>query len=221
VRHAWHIRLADPAGNLVPLGIQPNPEMDRGFANQNRFQIAFDAVRDKADEQPVDAGLDFAVQAGLEFAGGMRVIATWRVRFLPLVRPSVELRALETGQSIPTVEGCDVVLTGSDGEAERPGCDRDLSVLPPAPTKVAPATPLQIVMDGWWVTDIVVNCGSQSDRVFSARSEPGCMGEPEEMPFPAPTAGDWTLAVALCAHGGPPFESSRICGTWYASIDTR
>jgi len=85
---AWHIRLADPTGNLVPLEIQPNPGMDAGFANQNRFQIAFDRVRDKVDEQEVEAGLDFAVQAGLDFAGGIGVIATWRVRFpIPAQRP--------------------------------------------------------------------------------------------------------------------------------------
>ena len=47
------------------------------------------------------------------------------------------------------------------------------------------------------------------------------MSVPDGTTFYAPRPGDWTLALAACAIGLTQFASNRICGTWYASVDTR
>ena len=210
---AWHIRLAVDDGVRIPVAIQSNPSLDPAIALRNRFQLAFGDERNVPGEHHLEAGLDFP--------GSLRVVATWPIRFLPIVRPRATLLVIETGRSIDMVEGCDVVLTLRNGDEQRPGCDRDLSTLPGPPTKLAEGTALEVEIAGWSVTDMVVNCGSQSDRVFTATPGARCIPVASGTGFSAPTPGNWTLAVAACAVGYTQFASNRICGTWYASIDTR
>lgn len=210
---AWHIRLAIGDGILVPVAIQANPSLDPAFAQQNRFELSFGEERDVPGDHRLEAAFDFT--------GGLGLVASWPVRFPPLDRPAMELHVAETGVAIPTIEGCDVVLTLRNGEQQQPGCDQDLSSEPGPATKLAPGTQVEVSIAGWSLTELSVICGSESDGAFAAAPGPDCIADQGGSTFTAPGAGDWTVAIAACAVGYTQFAANRICGTWYASIDTR
>ena len=59
------------------------------------------------------------------------------------------------------------------------------------------------------------------DLAFVAEPDPGCWEETRDgLGFTAPGPGDWAIAMPACAVGYTQFSANRICGTWYAAIDT-
>ena len=103
-----------------------------------------------------------------------------------------------------------------------PRCADDLSEPLPAATRMRPGTPLRLAFEGWSVTGADAICGARSDLAFVAEPDPGCWEETRDgLGFTAPGPGDWAIAMPACAVGYTQFSANRICGTWYAAIDTR
>ena len=212
---AWSIMLVQPLGNQVyPIAVQANPRLDPAYARQNRFDARLVQYRLAPGELELRATLDFQ---------GLRVQATWPIAFVPFDRPTPRLLLADEDTYSPTVEGCDVVLTFRNGfEESLPGCDHDMSgPLPPA-IDLEPGTPLRLIFEGWTVTEAIAICGAASDLAFVTLPEPGCWQEPQgEVQFEAPKPGDWALGIAACAVDEGRIADNRICGTWYARVDTR
>jgi hypothetical protein len=212
---AWSIMLVQPSGNQVyPIAVEANPRLDPAYARQNRFDARLVQYRLAPGDLEIRATLDFQ---------GLRVRATWPIAFVPFDRPTPRLLLDGGATSFPTVEGCDVVLTFRNGFEERlSGCYHDISgPLPPA-VALHPGTPLRLSFDGWTVTQAIAICGAASDLAFVTLPEPGCWQEPQgEGQFEAPKPGDWALGIAACAVDEARIAGNRICGTWYARVDTR
>jgi hypothetical protein len=211
----WHIAVATPAeGQLEPLELQPNPGLDPTLVAQNQFALALTQFRFEENYLEVRAALDFP---------SLSVVATWPIRFLPFERPGPHLVLVKEGLLVPALEGCDTVLTFANGWEERaPTCDQDLVGQLPSATKVRPGAPLALAFNGWLPTELDVICGAATGTGFIAEPRPGCHQQPEgDLQFVAPPAGDWTLAMGACAIAAGSVGDNRICGTWYARVDTR
>jgi hypothetical protein len=211
---AWSIMLVQPSGNQVyPIAVEANPRLDPAYARQNRFDARLVQYRLAPGDLELRATLDFQ---------GLRVQATWPIAFLPFDRPTPRLLLAGRDTYHPTVEGCDVVLTFRNGfEEDIPGCEHDISgPLPPA-IALEPGAPLRLIFDGWTVTQAIAICGAASDLAFVTLPEPGCWQEHQgDVQFEAPKPGDWALGIAACAVDEVRI-GDRICGTWYARVDTR
>ncbi len=212
---AWRIALSvDDGAELEPLSIQANPEQDPSFALQNRFSLPLTEHRFASGELELLAALDFA---------GLHALATWPIRFVLFDRPQPRLLIVGENRSVPTVEGCDIGIRFRNGYTERIGeCDYDLSGPLPPPIALEPGTPLQLTFDGWSVTETIAICGAASELAFVTLPAPGCWQESQgDREFVAPKPGDWALGMAACAVDSTRDLGNRICGTWYASVDTR
>ena len=211
---AWRIFLVAVDGSdATQIAFQTNADRDPAYARQNRFQLPL------ANVFVPDGPLE--LRARLSFPG-LDVVATWQVVIVPFDRPEPLLRVRDTGRPIVMVEGCNVVMTLRNGQRDGPACPDDLSEALPVSTALQPGTGLVFGLEGWSVTEAVVICGGQSGLEFVAVPQPGCWQEPQEaVVFVAPEPDDWAVAVSACAVGFTQFASNRICGTWYAAIDTR
>ena len=84
-----------------------------------------------------------------------------------------------------------------------------------------PGTPLRLAFEGWSVTGADAICGAESDLAFVAEPDRAAGRKRGMAQFTAPGPGDWAIAMPACAVGYTQFSANRICGTWYAAIDTR
>ena len=207
----WHIALWSPSdGELYPVEIMPNPDADPNVALQNEFELVLTPFRDlRGEELELRAAFDLSDRS---------IVARWPVRLQPFEWPQPRL-VVRPDVSVSTVAGCDTVLTFRNGYEERDqGCEGDLSAEPPEATRLRPGTEMSLKFDGWSIGDTIAFCGATSDLAFLVTSPPACEQHPPHgKSFTAPSPGDWTMAIGACAVNA----GNRICGTWYANVDTR
>jgi len=208
---AWQIDVADSGGAILVTGVD-NPDLDPGYAQQNRFAVPLWPFR----------GHEYLLEALLTFPDSV-VRATWPIRIAEFALPVASLRA--GNGSIETNPGCDVLISLDDGEVEELNpCDRSVAAAPSVVRVDSGASLTFSFSDGWETAVGAVSCGQLSGLQFVAEAD--C-----DIPFEATdrsatfeaaeVPGEWTVAIAGCATQQLADAYNEVCGTWYATVRVR
>jgi hypothetical protein len=208
---AWQIDVTDSSGAIQIEGVD-NPELDAGYAQQNRFALALWPFR----------GHDYLLEALLTFPNSV-VRATWPIRVAEFALPVASLRAEK--RSIEVSAGCDVLVSVDAGEVEPLiPCDRSVAA-DPAVARVGPGASLTFgFSDGWDTAVGAVSCGQLSALQFVPEADCDIPFEATDRSVTfeaAEVAGEWAVAIGGCATQQLPDAYNEVCGTWYAIVRVR